>query len=108
MPTLKAFNCENDNYSYEMGKKYTLYFQVDLESLNVDSIANDESEDNIIRTLTYDPKPDDGLLFIVAVCGPYSALQKFKYKVCSIFAKQFKCLYFRSNLHQEMANEERL
>lgn len=55
---------------------------MDLESLNINSTTNDENEEPIIASLTYDPKPDDGILFVVAVCGPYSAIQKYKYKVC--------------------------
>jgi hypothetical protein len=43
---------------------------------------NLDTEEAILSSLTSEPKPDDGLLFIVAVCGPYTAMQKFKYKVC--------------------------
>lgn len=42
----------------------------------------DKSEDlDLLDSLTGIPLPDDILLFCVPVCGPYSAMNNFKYKV---------------------------
>ena len=40
-----------------------------------------ESDEAILATLTAHPQPEDVLLYVVALCGPYTALQKYKYKV---------------------------
>lgn len=42
---------------------------------------NKNTEHKLIDTLAESPKPDDVLLYAIPMCGPYSALQSFKYKV---------------------------
>lgn len=42
---------------------------------------NKVTEHRLIDTLTESPLPDDVLLYAIPMCGPYSALQSFKYKV---------------------------
>lgn len=39
------------------------------------------TEHQLIDTLTKSPTADDEILYAIAMCGPYSALQDFKYKV---------------------------
>lgn len=53
-----------------------------------EDLLDDEEEEEIkiaehrlIDTLTESPTVDDVLLYAIAMCGPYSALQNFKYKV---------------------------
>ena len=36
---------------------------------------------SVLDSLTGCPRPEDTLLFAVPVCGPYTALQNYKYKV---------------------------
>jgi len=45
------------------------------------ALENIQDELAIIDALTCAPSTDDGVLFVLPVCGPYSAMQKFKYKV---------------------------
>ena len=44
---------------------------------------NDEShgDDDVLQELTAQPLPEDSLLFGLPVCGQYSAMQHFKFKV---------------------------
>lgn len=42
---------------------------------------NRVTEHRLIDTLSESPLPDDVLLYAIPMCGPYSALQAFKYKV---------------------------
>ncbi|KAI6193506.1 Nuclear export mediator factor NEMF [Aphelenchoides besseyi] len=53
----------------------------DDEANEDDALDTIDTEQSAITSLTANPKPDDGILYVVAVCGPYSSVQKFKYKV---------------------------
>jgi len=57
----------------------------DSESDDDDENSGDEddkvTEHRLIDTLAENPLPDDVLLYSIPMCGPYSALQNFKYKV---------------------------
>lgn len=46
-----------------------------------DENDNKSTEHRLIDTLSDYPKDDDTLLYAIPMCGPYSALQSFKYKV---------------------------
>ncbi|CAG8694233.1 12579_t:CDS:10, partial [Cetraspora pellucida] len=53
-----------------------------LKEENITLLEADAMENlTVLDTLTGIPLPDDNLLFAVPVCAPYTALQKFKYKV---------------------------
>ncbi|CAD5234023.1 unnamed protein product [Bursaphelenchus xylophilus] len=46
-----------------------------------DQLEGLDQEEAVLKSLCPHPRADDGILFVVAVCAPYSAMQKFKYKV---------------------------
>ncbi|CAG8621775.1 5842_t:CDS:10, partial [Ambispora leptoticha] len=53
-----------------------------LKEENITLLESDAIENlTVLDTLTGMPLPEDNLLFAVPVCAPYTALQKFKYKV---------------------------
>lgn len=58
--------------------------QLDGEILDDDDdldLENRASEHRLIDTVTENPLPDDVILYAIAMCGPYTALSSFKYKV---------------------------
>ena len=53
-----------------------------MEEDDIHEIADEEKEKlNDVDYLTGNPLPNDILLYAVPVCGPYSAIQSYKYRV---------------------------
>lgn len=53
-----------------------------MEEENIHEIEEDEKDQqNDADYLTGNPLPNDILLYAVPVCGPYNALQSYKYRV---------------------------
>lgn len=64
-----------DKTTYEMDK-------VVMEEDDIHEIGEEEKEKlNDVDYLTGNPLPSDILLYAVPVCGPYSAVQSYKYRV---------------------------
>lgn len=56
--------------------------RVVMEEDDIHEIGEDEKEKlNDVDYLTGNPLPNDILLYAVPVCGPYNALQSYKYRV---------------------------
>lgn len=56
--------------------------RVAMEEEDIHEIGEDEKEKlNDVDYLTGTPLPNDILFYAVPVCGPYSALQSYKYRV---------------------------
>lgn len=56
--------------------------RVTMEEDDINEIGEEEKEKlNDVDYLTGNPLPNDILLYAVPVCGPYSALQSYKYRV---------------------------
>lgn len=56
--------------------------KVTMEEDDIHEIGEDEKEKlNDVDYLTGNPLPSDILLYAVPVCGPYNALQSYKYRV---------------------------
>lgn len=56
--------------------------KIEMEEDGIHEIGEEEKEKlNDLDYLTGNPLPDDILLYAVPVCGPYNALQTYKYRV---------------------------
>ncbi|GLT34754.1 hypothetical protein SLA2020_092530 [Shorea laevis] len=79
--------------------------RVAMEEDDVHEIGEDEKEKlNDVDYLTGNPLPSDILLYAVPVCGPYNALQSYKYRVKIIpgSAKKGKAAKTAMNLFSHM------
>ncbi|XP_059644113.1 uncharacterized protein LOC132285867 [Cornus florida] len=83
-----------DNTANEMDK-------IAMEEEDINEIGEEEKEKlNDVDYLTGNPLPNDILLYAVPVCGPYSAVQSYKYRVKIIpgTAKRGKAAKMAMNL----------
>lgn len=56
--------------------------RVKMEEDDIHEIGEEEKEKlNDVDYLTGNPVPTDVLLYAIPVCGPYNALQSYKYRV---------------------------
>ncbi|PON64888.1 Zinc finger, CCHC-type [Parasponia andersonii] len=79
--------------------------KVVMEEDDIHEIAEEEKEKlNDVDYLTGNPLPSDILLYAVPVCGPYSAVQSYKYRVKIIpgSAKKGKAAKIAMNLFSHM------
>jgi len=51
------------------------------EEIDDNFAENNQDEDSMINSITSSPLTEDALLFALPMCGPYSAMQRFKFKV---------------------------
>lgn len=73
-----ARDCHGKESSPEMDK-------VVMEEEDIHELGEEEREKLIdVDYLTGNPLPTDVLLYAVPVCGPYNALQSYKYRVKAI------------------------
>lgn len=76
--------------------------KIAMEEDDINEIADEEKEKlNDVDYLTGNPLPSDILLYAVPVCGPYNALQSYKYRVKIIpgTAKKGKGMFIHISLH---------
>ncbi|KAI7980477.1 Nuclear export mediator factor Nemf [Camellia lanceoleosa] len=87
--------------------------KIAMEEDDIHEIGEDEREKlNDVDYLTGNPLPNDILLYAVPVCGPYSALQSYKYRVKIVpgTAKKGKAAKMAMNLFShipEVTNREK-
>ncbi|KAK9289082.1 hypothetical protein L1049_017553 [Liquidambar formosana] len=94
---------DNSNAGFE--KSETEMDRVAMEEDDIHEIGEEEKEKlNDMDYLTGNPLPNDILLYAVPVCGPYSALQLYKYRVKIIpgTAKKGKAAKTAMNLFSHM------
>jgi hypothetical protein len=53
----------------------------EAEEIDDNFADNNQDEDAMISSITSSPLAEDALLFALPMCGPYSAMQRFKFKV---------------------------
>ncbi|KAL9233066.1 hypothetical protein vseg_008106 [Gypsophila vaccaria] len=83
----------------------TVMEQMDMEEDDVHEIGEEEKGKlNDVDYLTGNPVPNDVLLYAVPVCGPYSALKSYKYRVKIVpgTAKKGKAAKTAMNLFNHM------
>lgn len=72
----------SENVQFAASKEISEMDKVEIEEEGIHEIGEEEKEKlNDIDYLTGNPLPDDILLYAVPVCGPYNALQTYKYRV---------------------------
>lgn len=101
-----------DGGSYQAGRESTASDSAEvqrmLEEENVALVPEEETNFSFLDTLTGQPDPADILLNAIPVCAPWSALQRFKYKVKLIPGSMKKGKATKSALGAfvSIANEE--
>lgn len=81
--------------------------KIEMEEDGIHEIGEEEKEKlNDLDYLTGNPLPDDILLYAVPVCGPYNALQTYKYrvKITPGTAKRGKAAKTAMNLFSHMSD----